>query len=348
MAKHIKFNSDQIDVLKNFVKKKKGSAKELARAQSIFMYHKKIDFEMIFEITGLKKSALLKWRSRFIKHGIEALLDKEKAKPRQLLTKKQIQTTLHELENQSPNDFGYDSDFWTTPILAHRIREQYNVQYKTKKPFYLLFKQAKFSFHKPGQQYRNRNQAEIDEWVKNTKPIIAEYFKEPETVVLTGDEMVLSTQTTFQKIWLRKNEYPKIDVSNKRMNRSIYGFLNVKNGVEHAYKTEWQNSTTTCKVLEQLCREYQCKKIVLLWDNASWHRSQEVREWLAKTTHNIFLIAFPRYAPELNPQEHVWKEGRSKVTHNKFIEHIEKTATQFVDYLNNKIFNYALLGLVHA
>ncbi len=64
------------------------------------------------------------------------------------------------------------------------------------------------------------------------------------------------------------NSFPKIDVSNKRMNRSVYGFLNVKNGVEHAYKTERQNSATTCKVLYKLCRLYRGQKIVLLWDNA--------------------------------------------------------------------------------
>jgi len=160
--------------------------------------------------------------------------------------------------------------------------------------------------------------------------------------------MVLSTQTTFQKIWLPVNSFPKIDISNKRMNRSVYGFLNVKNGIEHAYKAEWQNSAITCKVLEKLCQLYRGEKIVLLWDNAPWHRSKEVRQWLKKTKHDILLIAFPRYAPELNPQEHVWKEGRSKITHNKFVEHIDKTVTKFVDYLNNTLFKYSLLDLVHV
>lgn len=344
----IRLNNEQIKELRNFLDKKKGSAQELARAQAIFMHEKKVNPQLIIEITGLKKSALFKWRSRFIQKGIDAIKDKEKAKPRQLLTKEQIRETINALQNNSPRDYGYDSDFWTTSIVAHRIKEEYNVQYKTKKPFYLIFKRAKFTYHKPGQQYHNRNQQEIETWIQNIKPTLKKYLQNPNAVILAGDEMILSTQTTFQKIWLPVNSFPKIDISNKRMNRSVYGFLNVKNGVEHAYKTKWQNSANTCKVLNKMCALYRGKEIVLLWDNAPWHRSKEVRQWLKKTKHNIFLIAFPRYAPELNPQEHVWKEGRTKITHNKFIEHIDKITTKFVAYLNNSLFKYSLLDLVHA
>src|SRR4030066_2047757 len=80
VAKQIKLNGDQVKALRNFLNKKKSSATELARAQAIFMYEKRVDAELIIEITGLKKSALFKWRSRFIREGIKALKDREKAK----------------------------------------------------------------------------------------------------------------------------------------------------------------------------------------------------------------------------------------------------------------------------
>jgi len=53
MAKQINLNSDQIKALRSFLEKKKGSAKELAKAQALFMYEKKIEAELIIEITGL-------------------------------------------------------------------------------------------------------------------------------------------------------------------------------------------------------------------------------------------------------------------------------------------------------
>lgn len=54
-------------------------------------------------------------------------------------------------------------------------------------------------------------------------------------------------------------------------------------------------------------------------------------------------LSFFQNMLELNPQEHVWKEGRNKVTNNKFIENIDKATDEFVDYLNTTRFNYSLL-----
>jgi len=65
------------------------------------------------------------------------------------------------------------------------------------------------------------------------------------------------------------------------------------------------------------------------------------------TTKKISILkttCFPKYSPELNPQEYVWKNGRSKVTHNEFIKDIDQSTDKFVDYLNNTNFNYPLLG----
>ena len=52
----------------------------------------------------------------------------------------------------------------------------------------------------------------------------------------------------------------------------------------------------------------------------------------------------PAASPDLNPQEHVWKAGRSNVTHNKFIPDIDVAAEEFVTFLNEKTFDYSLMG----
>ena len=49
------------------------------------------------------------------------------------------------------------------------------------------------------------------------------------------------------------------------------------------------------------------KRIVLVWDGASAHRTQKLR-----VPAGIRLVNFPAYTPELNPSERLWspiKEG---------------------------------------
>ena len=282
------------------------------------------------------------FRQRYLKEGLKGIEHKRKGKPKQLLTSKQRSEILTLLATTTPQDHGYQVEFWSAAVLAHLIQEKYQVAYKSKKPFYLLFEEAKFSFHKPGKVYEKRDESKVQTWIEEMTPKLRQAFEEPDTVILCEDEMILSTQTTFQKIWLKKGEYPKIEVSNT--NKSIYGFLNLKTGKCHAFMRDRQNMIITTEILQEIRFLYPYQKILLFWDGAGWHRGSEVQNFIQEDG-NIEIVCFPQYSQEENPQEHVCKTGRSAITHNKFIPDIETAARQFIDYLNSSSFPYKLLHL---
>ena len=147
-------------------------------------------------------------------------------------------------------------------------------------------------------------------------------------------------QTTFQKIWLPQGEYPKVEVASSKEARSIYGFFNISSGNEHAFKTAWQNMYITAEVLGKLRTIYPDQEILLIWDQAPSHKGSKAQEFI-RQNRKIETIYFPRAAPEENPQEHVWKKGRGRVTHNRFIENIDTATDEFVDYLNKTEFRYS-------
>ena len=100
----------------------------------------------------------------------------------------------------------------------------------------------------------------------------------------------------------------------------------------------------TKEILEKIRRMHPKQKILLLWDSAGWHKGSVVQEYL-KQDGNFEILHFPRYAPEENPQEHVWKSGRSAVTHNRCIEDIDEAADGLIKYFNQTKFNYKIAGL---
>ena len=338
-----KLNSEQIKELNNFKREKKRSATEAMRVLAILLINSNAYSELIKEFTEYDRKYASNLQRKYLKRGTNALKDREGKRPRALLTKGQRQEIIRTITTTTPKIFGIDEDYWTTAILGALIKEQYGVQYKSRTPLSILFKNAQFTYHKPDKQYRSRNQQAIDQWAKKNTPIIKDALATPKTVVLVADEMMLSTQTTTQKIWLPKGDFPKIDVSSNRKIRCIYGALNIKSGREHAFKNRGANSEASCDFLNQLGNLYKGYKIVLIWDNASWHKSSAIKSFLTITKHNFHLINFPPYAPELNPQEHVWKHGRSHVTHNAFIDNIDKATDQFIQFLNNEHFDYKFL-----
>jgi transposase len=75
------------------------------------------------------------------------------------------------------------------------------------------------------------------------------------------------------------------------------------------------------------------KKLVLILDNSSSHKSNKVAEFVKKHKKRLELFFLPPYSPELNPVERVWKNLRYRVTHNTFFEDLEALENAVVEYL---------------
>ena len=343
MKRQEKLKDNQITELKEYLRTSE-SKKEAYRIQSVLMVNRDVDIEVIQEMTSFSRSQIFALRAKYLNKGIASIEDPARHNPKELLNKKDRDEIIETIKTKKPEDIGYHSEFWTTRIVGDWIKKKYKVKYKSKTSVYLIFRKASFSYHKPGRVYHQRNEQEVIEFREKASKILTKALKEENTVVLCEDEMVLSTQTTFQKMWLKKNEYPKIEVSNDKKARSVYGFLNIKTGAEHAFKTDWQNMFITVGVLKKLRKKYPQEKLLIFWDGAGWHRGSEVKKFIEKDNH-IEIIYFPRYSPEENPQEHVWKSGRANVTNNQFIEDIDEATDDFVKYLNKTKFKYSLLGV---
>lgn len=318
------------------------TAKEVLRAQVVLLLSQEVPSATIMLITGYQRRQLFNIRKNYFAQGVAGILDKRKGSPPLLLNGPQREELQDILLQTIPRDFGYSQEFWTTAILADFIEARYGVRYASKTSYYVLFKASRFTYHKPGRVYEGRDEKAVKAWKAAIKKRIQKIWGDKQAVILAEDEMKLSTQTTTQKIWLQQGDYPQIEVATAREQRSIYGFLNIKTGQEHAFKQLRQNSEMTIHCLKEIRKCYKGKSLLLLWDNAAWHRAAAVIRFIEQDKR-IDIFPFPAYSPEENPQEHVWKTGRSVVSHNRFIDDIDAATDDFVNYLNQQKFKYKLL-----
>jgi hypothetical protein len=63
----------------------------------------------------------------------------------------------------------------------------------------------------------------------------------------------------------------------------------------------------------------QYPRVVLVIDNAPWHRGRPVDEALRDNPHLEFY-RLPSYSPHLNPVERFWKKLRRRATHNRLFD----------------------------
>jgi transposase len=50
---------------------------------------------------------------------------------------------------------------------------------------------------------------------------------------------------------------------------------------------------------------------ILIWDNAAFHKSSELRELIEAAGHTMLFL--PAYSPDLNPIEHKWHELKQRL-----------------------------------
>jgi transposase len=75
--------------------------------------------------------------------------------------------------------------------------------------------------------------------------------------------------------------------------------------------------------LSQVSAAHQEDFVVMVLDGASSHKAKDLQR-----PENIRLVALPPYAPELNPQEHLWDELREKEFPNRVFSDLAAVVRQ--------------------
>jgi len=315
------------------------------RSQAILLLEEKISIDTLETLSGYKRNVIVKIRKIFIKKGLIGLYAKRKKKsPASSLTQNQKKELLKTLRNQTPNEFGYDCNFWTTNILADYILQTFKINYKSKTSMYIVFRQEKFSFHTPNKLPKQRDEKVIQKWKDLKLPILQAEHKKDDTIVLVGGEATIESLTKTQRIWPPSDQSAFIEDNLNKKSVYLHGFLNIKNGKAHTYKTLAQTGPITISILKELSYTYASKKIVIIWNNVFWYKSKAVRDFLS-TTKQFKLYNFPPHSSELNPQMLVWKEMREKIIDNRPIKNIDLTAKEAINFINDTKFNYSFFGL---
>ena len=153
----------------------------------------------------------------------------------------------------------------------------------------------------------------------------------------------MQEEAETRRAWLTKGKRTVLKVQRGGKKQSYIGFLQKATGVCTVEELAWQNTETILPTLHKLLDANPGKKVVILWDNAAWHRSQELRSHLGEgnSLERLHLIWFPPYAPDHNPIEHVWNAAKANAANMQEVK-FEDTKKKFVDYISNRTFAYEL------
>jgi len=225
---------------------------------------------------------------------------------------------IMEILKKPPSEFNIPREFWDISALRTYVTAHFNAVYESVRSYHFLFRINSFSFKLPATFDVRRNDKAIGQRIKEVREEIAPYVNNPDWVVLCGDETRITWEAIIRRVWLPKGKKAILKVHREHEAQSFLGFLNLKTGKPHLYSVPWQNQREIIKVLKLLLTKYSGKRICLVWDNAKFHKGKLIRKALEKSLSNYFLINFPPYAPDTNPQEHIWQWSKDQIANVQF------------------------------
>lgn len=153
------------------------------------------------------------------------------------------------------------------------------------------------------------------------------------------DELSLYFQASLTRVWYPIGQTPVVRVSPQRDHQHFYGALNLNTGQDLVLSLPDLSAQSTLHFLEHLLDCLPTHPILLLLDRAPWHKARLVQDFIAQQPR-LEVVFFPPACPELNPQEHVWKQARQAVSHHHTFPDFPTLCQAFRHFLDQTFFRF--------
>lgn len=299
-----------IEELEQFIQTTKDS-REYKKAMAVKMQIKGISYKEIQKLLSCSQSFISKWKGEFIEKGIECLSLKHKGSKGYLSPE----------EEREIIDWIGEQKWITRESLELYISIKYSQVFASRQSYYELLKKGGMSWKKSQKNHPNRNEELVQSKKEEISKKLSEWdeeIKEGKLTVFMLDECHLNWGNLVGYVWGKTNERIKIDIKNEKERQTYYGALDYRSKEFLMQEYSTGNTENTIKFLEYLQKERKGQRIVIIWDGAKYHYSEEMKEYLEKINKGkkeeewqITCIRLAPNAPEQNPVEDIWLQGKN-------------------------------------
>jgi hypothetical protein len=150
-----------------------------------------------------------------------------------------------------------------------------------------------------------------------------ENVKKRRVRLMFQDEARFGRMVRIRRCWSPAPLRPSVSNGYEREFVYVYAAVSPIEGEMDWMVSQKMNTVQMSLFLSQVGAAHPEDFIVMVLDGASSHKAKDLQR-----PENIRLVALPPYAPELNPQEHVWDELREKEFPNRVFNDLASVTRQ--------------------
>ena len=293
-----------------------GSLKLVKRIHALLALAQGQSVSEVAAMLALGEQTVRDYRNQYLLKGLASLVYQSPPGRPSKLTKTQRQQLAAWIK-ASPQDAGYTSGCWNTPMIQDLIARHFGVVYH---PHYIatLLKNMGFSYQKARFVSDHLNEAKRLEWRRTRWPKILHQAKRHKALLLFGDEASFAQWGSLSYTWAPKGQQPEVPTSGKRKGYKIFGLIDYFSG-QFFYKSHTGrfNSESYAAFLLDVLSQTK-KPVIVIQDGARYHTSKAMTQFFEAHADRLTIEQLPAYSPDFNPIEHLWKKVKQEATHLKY------------------------------
>lgn len=288
----------------------------------------------ISKFLGCSPRTVAYWCMQGDPDNLETLHNKREYEHYRKASPEYIDLLLKTVE-QPPSALGYEFGRWTAERLTTYLTQKTGIELSSSQVRRIL-KRKKYSYVWAKYDLKDKQDPiERALFQKRLSDYLAVARDYPELVqVWFWDESGFSLQVIRRKNWGKKGQRKNIAGQRRRGRLNVMGairesdrkrvcffikkgnadiFLEQLHWFNESIKQEWVNKGNCCEDFQS-----HGPKIILILDNASFHKRQDILSRVSKDLPNFRLEFLPAYSPDYNIIELLWHSCKEYIAHRLF------------------------------
>lgn len=257
----------------------------------------------VARLFGVSRQSVNTWVNNYKREGKQTLISAKRGNPQETKLKgHQAASIVNLITDRHPEQLKLPFVLWTREAVRDLIYKKYKIKLSVSTVGRYLRKWG-FTSQKPAKRAYEQSNEAVKKWLKEEYPKIKKLSIKEKAEIFWGDETGLRSDHQTGKTYGKKGKTPIVRISAKRFRSNVISAINNKGKLAFSVYEGKFTSKRFIDFLKRLIKFTKGKKIFLIVDNLSVHKSEEVQNFINENKSKIELFYLPTYSPDLNPDE---------------------------------------------